>query len=140
MKRLTYFFITSALVFITCLYSTAQTDYHTNVNIIHRLISNANGKTVEVEDGLFEKGRRIQQYDAYAKNGIVDGFNQEWLFIPAGTVAGREGNVNAVRILNRGFLKFINEVGNNQVELASVQEQPGLDGDGSMWEFFGVEQ
>ena len=134
MKKANYILFTSALVFISCLYSTAQTDYHINVNKYYRLESNANNKTVEVEDGLFQKGKRIQQYDGYTSNGSADGFNQEWLFIPAGTVAVRGGNINAVRILNRGFLKFINEVGNNRVELGSVLNVEGADGEGSMWE------
>lgn len=93
--------------------------YHTKFGVIHRLESAANGKTLEVEDGLFNKGVRVQQYHGYSSNGIVDGHNQEWLILPGKIVTDRDGTKRyLVRILNYGFMKYLVAVDENKVQLA----------------------
>ena len=79
---------------------------------------------MEVEDGAFEKGTKVQQYFSYSRNGLVDGHNQEWLVIPAGK---REG-IFVFYIINNGFLKYLDAM----VPL-SVNE--GVDADNQLWVF-----
>ncbi len=96
--------------------------YNSEFGVIHRFELTANGKTLEVEDGLFNKGVRVQQYRSYSSNGIVDGHNQEWLVLPGRIVRDRNGTVrHLVRILNYGFMKYLIATDQNKVELSGLQ-------------------
>lgn len=72
-------------------------------NDVYRIKNDQYQKYVEVEDDAITKGTRVQQYFGYQKNGLVDGHNQEWLLIPAGT----RGLEQAFYIINNGFLKYL---------------------------------
>lgn len=114
-------------------------DYKIDVTKKYRLRSPTTSKELEVEDGLIHKGVKVQQYRGYSRNGIVDGYNQEWVFIPAGTVRGANNvQIPVVRILNYGFLKYlkatINSSGRVIPQLGIAIDQLDADGDDSMWE------
>lgn len=79
---------------------------------------------MEVEDGAFDKGSKVQQYFSYARNGFVDGHNQEWLIIPA----GKRENIFVFYIINNGFLKYLDSV------LPLIVAE-GNDGDNQLWVF-----
>src|SRR5205085_6560101 len=81
-------------------------------------------KMLEVEDGPFNKGRKVQEYFPYAKNGLTDGYNQQWLIIPAGTCKGR----NVYHLINYGFLKFL-----SSMDPVVVEEGNGADDE--LWVF-----
>jgi hypothetical protein len=80
---------------------------------------------VEVEDGLFEKGRKVQQHRAYESSGVVDGKNQEWLILPA----GKRRNEPVFYIINYGFLKYL-DASHLQGE---AQVLDGNDSESQLW-------
>lgn len=81
-------------------------------------------KMMEVEDGAFNKGTKVQQYFPYAKNGLTDGFNQQWIIIPAGV---REKH-KVYHLINYGFLKYLDG-------FSPVTVQEGSDADNLLWIF-----
>lgn len=103
---------------------TPVADNELNFQSIYRIKNVKTQKAMEVEDGAFEKGTKVQQYFSYSRNGFVDGHNQEWLIIPAGK---REG-LFVFYIINNGFLKYLDAM----VPL-SVNE--GVDADNQLWVF-----
>lgn len=95
--------------------------YNIEFNLVHWLKIASNDKYLEVEDGLFNKGKRVQQYYGYRKNGIVDGHNQDWLFLPGEVISGPNGSVkHLVRILNYGFMSYLTVNSTGQVELLPI--------------------
>jgi hypothetical protein len=86
---------------------------------IYRFQNPQNQKYIEVEDGTLNKGKKVQQFYGYERNGLVDGKNQQWLLIPA----GKRNNENVFFIINYGFLKYMN-AGN---ELTVEEGMPGSD-------------
>lgn len=72
-------------------------------NNLYELRNEQNGKMVEVEDAVFSKGTKVQQYRDYETNGVCDGHNQKWVFIPAGNRNGTQ----AFYIFNYGFNKYM---------------------------------
>lgn len=107
--------------------------YRVDFGVTYRLTSVANGKDVEVEDGLINKGERIQQFRGYTRNGIVDGHNQEWIFLPAGYVTRADGSrTYLVRILNNGFLHYMSARSGTAPRLEKVN--PATSNMGLFWE------
>ncbi len=107
--------------------------YNIELGLFHRLENVRNRKDVEVEDGLIFKGKRVQQYFGYSRNGSSDGHNQEWLFLPGDVVPGPNGTKkHLVRILNRGFMNYLTVNNLGQVELLPINPSgPNL---GTLWE------
>lgn len=136
------------LLLLTCIivYSTgfAQSGgpqaalYKISFGHIYRISNATNGKDVEVEDGLFNKGSRVQQWDGYIRNGSADGHGQEWFFIPAGSVTRANGTVTyLVRIINYGFLDYLSTGrGGGQVTLEKLN--PAGSNLGTFWEIVRV--
>jgi hypothetical protein len=81
-------------------------------------------KALEVEDGVFNKGSKVQQYFPYSRNGLVDGHNQEWLIIPA----GRRENKFVFYIINNGFLKYLDAI-------LPLEVKEGMDSETQLWTF-----
>ena len=116
-------------------------NYKIDVTKVYRFQNPVTGKSIETEDGLINKGSRIQQYRGYTSNGVVDGHNQEWIFLPSGTVTAR-GNLQlpVVRILNYGFLKYLvafnfgHGAGEYKPQLDFAPDNEGIDGDDGLWE------
>ena len=120
-----YFFV--FLLLLNAAVSNAQRGpqaslYKIDFGFIYRMVNSSNGKDVEVEDGLFDKGKRVQQYRGYSRNGFVDGHNQEWIFIPAGSVTKSDGSViYLVMVINYGFLDYLSAGrGGGQVTLEKL--------------------
>jgi hypothetical protein len=72
-------------------------------NNLYELRNEQNGKMVEVEDAVFAKGTKVQQFRDYETNGLCDGHNQKWVIIPAGNRSGSQ----AFYIFNYGFNKYM---------------------------------
>lgn len=89
---------------------------------VYKFQNEGTSKWMEVEDAVFAKGTKVQQYFGYERNGVCDGRNQQWLLIPAGIV----GTEPTFFIINFGFLKYL-EAGSD----ATVQ--PGNDNDNQRW-------
>lgn len=112
-----------------CLFSFSQnpvvaTDADFNFQTIYRIKNLATQKVMEVEDGVFNKGSKVQQYFSYSRNGLADGHNQEWLIIPA----GKKENQFVFFIINNGFLKYLDAI-------LPLNVTEGNDGDTQLWVF-----
>jgi len=114
------------ILLFACYGSAGQgvTDNDFNFQDIHLFKNIKTQKMLEVEDGPINKGSRVQQYFAYARNGLTDGYNQQWLIIPA----GRRNGQFVFHIINYGFLKYLD----SQLPL-KVEEGNG--GDNQLWVF-----
>jgi hypothetical protein len=69
---------------------------------LYRFQNSGNQKYVEVDGSPFG-GHKVQQYFGYERNGFVDGTNQKWLIIPAGTRNGEK----IFYIINYSFLRYL---------------------------------
>lgn len=102
----------------------AAIDADFNFQTIYRIKNVATQKAMEVEDGAFSKGSKVQQYFSYSRNGLVDGHNQEWIIIPA----GKRENKSVYYIINNGFLKYLDA-------MLPLHVTEGSDGDTQLWLF-----
>lgn len=93
---------------------------------VHRIQSRQSALVVETNDALIgdDRGNKVQQYPAHgAAIFSGDSLNQNWYFVPAGTVNGR----TAYRILNGGYGRFMTDVDGR------VLSQPGNGNDTQRW-------
>lgn len=91
-------------------------------NAVYEFMNVQNNKMVEVEDALFSKGNKVQQYANYEQKEACDGHNQKWMVIPAGQRSGK----NVYYIINFGFRKYL-QAGNR------VTVEPGNDQNNQLW-------
>jgi hypothetical protein len=133
MKKTNLVFKILAIVFISSYTLFAQNieGYNIRFGKIYRLQNVSNTKVLEVEDGLFNKGIRVQQYWGYTSNGSTDGFNQEWVFIPGEIIERNGQTIYLVRILNYGFLDYLT---NNSGKVQLAKTNPGVANLGQFWE------
>lgn len=101
-----------AILVCLCAEAFAQKDrfemgYRTQLGVAITLQNLSNDKVVEVEDGLLSKGVKVQQYRGYTTNGSADGYGQQWVFLPAGSIQKNGQSVQLVRILNYGFMNYL---------------------------------
>jgi hypothetical protein len=116
--------LSGCLLYLYSLAQTPATDRDFNFQSIYRIKNVKTQKAMEVEDGAFEKGTKVQQYFSYSRNGFVDGHNQEWLIIPA----GRKEGLFVFYIINNGFLKYLDAI-------LPLGVNEGLDSETQLWVF-----
>jgi hypothetical protein len=79
-------------------------------NMIYRIACHSSGKQVEVEDGFFAKGTKIQQWDWNDGDVAKDAHNQRWMLL----IDGYDGERGFhFEIMNAGFLKFLVHAGDD---------------------------
>ncbi|MDQ3282725.1 MAG: RICIN domain-containing protein, partial [Acidobacteriota bacterium] len=93
---------------------------------LHRIQSRQSALVVETNDALIgdDRGNKVQQYPAHGAAILSgDARNQNWWFLPGGTVDGRA----AYRIMNDGYGRFMTDVDGR------VLSQPGNGNDTQRW-------
>lgn len=81
-------------------------------NAFYFLRISSSGKLLEVEDALFAKGRKIQQWEADNGTALKDKFNQQWVFFQV----GYDNEKGAIfEIINTGFLTPLAHGSSNEV-------------------------
>lgn len=81
-------------------------------NAFYFLKISSSGKCLEVEDALFAKGRKVQQWDMDNGTALKDNFNQQWVFFQV----GYDNEKGAIfEIINTGFLTPLAHGSSNEV-------------------------
>jgi hypothetical protein len=80
-------------------------------NMIYRIACHFSGKQVEVEDGFFSKGKKIQQWEWNDGDVARDAHNQRWMLL----IDGYDGERGYhFKVMNVGFLKFLAHIGEDR--------------------------
>lgn len=91
---------------------------------VYRITNNFTGKQVEVEDAVFSKGKKVQQWEFSDADAFKDIHNQRWLLLQTGYDVVRGLHF---RIINYGFLNSLMHNDNNDVFAGTMEEygRPG---------------
>ena len=97
--------------------------------VVYRITNNFTGKQVEVEDAVFSKGKKVQQWEFSEADAFKDIHNQRWILLVSGYDVSRGLHF---RIINYGFLNALMHNPNNDVFAGTVQEY-GINGYNYEW-------